>query len=171
MFNNNKKENESMSSNTSGKNLPSVNMISEGTKLKGTLTTKNDVRIAGTLDGEAEAEGKIIVSSTGKVDGNIQAVDADIAGNIDGEVRVTNKLILRKSATIEGDIYTKTILAEEGSQINGSFHMSENIKEEMKKKDNGLSKKFGSSPSKDSKDNDKKSDNSAAKGKSKVNKD
>ena len=168
MFNNNKKEKESMSSNKSGKNLPSVNMISEGTELKGTLKTKNDVRIAGTLDGEAEAEGKIIVSSTGKVEGNIEAVDADIAGNIDGEVRVTNKLILRKSATIEGDIYTKTILAEEGSQINGSFHMSENIKEEIKKNSNGLSSKLGSSKSKDK---NEKSDKSTTKGKSKVNKD
>ncbi|WP_445664845.1 bactofilin family protein [Fodinibius sp. AD559] len=164
MFNNNKKDKESMSSNKTGKNLPSVNMISEGTELKGTLETKNDIRIAGTLDGEAKAEGKIIVSSTGKVEGNIEAVDADIAGNVDGEVRVTNKLILRKSATIEGDIYTKTILAEEGSQINGSFHMSENIKDEIKK--NGLSSKLG-----DSKSNDDKSDNSANQGKSKVKKD
>lgn len=138
MFNNNnKKKSEPMNSNKSGKNLPSVNMISEGTKLNGTLNTKNDIRIAGTLDGEAKAEGKIIVSSTGTVDGNIEGVDADIAGRIDGEVRVTNKLVLRKSAVIEGDIYTKTILAEEGAQINGSFHMNENIESEMKK--SGLS--------------------------------
>ena len=166
MFNNNKKDKESMNSNKSDNNLPSVNMISEGTKLKGTLTTKNDVRIAGTLDGEAEAEGKIIVSSTGRVDGNIEAVDADIAGNIDGEVRVSNKLIFRKSATIEGDIYTKTILAEEGSQINGSFHMGENVKEEINKSSKRSSSKLGSSISKD--DN---SENSANKEKSKAKKD
>ena len=161
MFNNNKKSNETMSSNKSGKNLPSVNMISEGTDLKGTLTTKNDVRIAGKLDGEAKAEGKIIVSSTGQVDGNIEAEDADIAGKIDGEVRVTNKLILRKSATIEGDIYTKTILAEEGSQINGSFYMGENIKQEMKK--NGFS-----ANSIGSKEKDKNTKDSSKKDKSKA---
>lgn len=164
MFNNDKKKKTSMSSNKSGKNLPSVNMISEGTELKGTLETKNDIRIAGTLDGEAKAEGKIIVSSSGKVDGNIEAEDADIAGNIDGEVRVTNKLILRKSAVIEGDIYTKTILAEEGSQINGSFHMSENIKQEMKK--NGVSSGLKSGKEKDS-----KSGSSIGKDKSKIKKD
>lgn len=154
-----------MSSNKTGKNLPSVNMISEGTELKGTLETKNDVRIAGTLDGEAKAKGKVIVSSSGKVEGNIEAEDADIAGNIDGEVRVTNKLILRKSAVIEGDIYTKTILAEEGSQINGSFHMSENIKQEMKK--NGVSSGLKSGKKKE----DKKSTSSLGKDKSKAKKD
>lgn len=146
MFNNNKKKSsEPMNSNTSGKNLPSVNMISEGTTLNGTIDTQNDIRIAGKLDGEAKAKGKVIVSSSGKVDGNIEASDADIAGRIDGEVRVTSKLILRKSAIVEGDIYTKTILAEEGAQINGSFHMSENIKSEIKK--NGLSSKLKSSSS------------------------
>lgn len=159
MFNNDKKKKNSMSSNKSGKNLPSVNMISEGTKLKGTLNTKNDIRIAGTLDGEAKAEGKIIVSSTGKVDGNIEAVDADIAGNINGEVRVTNKLILRKSSAIDGDIYTKTILAEEGSKINGSFYMGDNIEEKMDK--NGVG-----SGLKNNKGSSKKSDKIVSKNKS-----
>lgn len=143
MFNNNKKKNTApMNANNSDKNLPSVNMISEGTHLNGTLETKNDIRIAGTLEGEAKAKGKIIVSSSGKIDGDLEAVDADIAGKLDGEVKVTNKLILRKSAIIEGDIYTKTILAEEGAQINGSFHMNENIKSEIES--NGLSSAFSS---------------------------
>lgn len=134
MFNNNKKTPEPMNSDNSGKNIPSVNMISEDTHLEGKLETKNDIRIAGTLDGEANAKGRVIISSSGKINGNIQAVDADIAGRIDGEIRVTGKLVLRKSAIIEGDIYTKTILAEEGAQINGSFHMSNDIKSEMKTK-------------------------------------
>ena len=158
MFNNNKKESsKSMNANKSGNNLPSVNMISEGTTVDGTVDTKNDIRIAGKLDGEARAKGKISVSSSGEVDGNIEAENADIAGRIDGEVRVTNKLVLRKSAIIEGDIYTKTILAEEGSQINGSFHMSENIESEIKK--NG---RLGSSKSTTS-----KTKNTSAKSKSK----
>lgn len=155
-----------MNSNKTGKNLPSVNMISEGTRLDGTLTTKNDVRIAGNLDGEAKAEGKIIVSSTGQVDGNIQGVDADIAGKINGEVRVTNKLVLRESAVIEGDIFTKTILAEEGAQINGSFHMNEDIESEINKK-NSLS---SSQKSKNGK-SDKKTTSGKTADKKKVKKD
>lgn len=152
MFNNNKKTDQApMNANNSDKNLPSVNMISEGTRLNGTIETQNDIRIAGTLEGEATAKGKIIVSSSGKIDGDLEAVDADIAGKIDGEVKVTNKLILRKSAIVEGDIYTKTILAEEGAQINGSFHMNENIKNQIdsKSKSGSLSGKFGSDKKKD----------------------
>jgi len=149
MFNNKKKQTETMSSSKNGRNLPSVNMISEGTVLKGTVKTKNDVRVAGKLDGEASAKGKIIVSSTGIVDGNIEATDADIAGKIEGEVRVSNKLILRKSAKVEGDIFTKTILAEEGAEINGSFHMGGDVKRQKKKKSISANSKPKKKKSKD----------------------
>ena len=159
MFNsNNKKKTDAMNSNKSSKNLPSVNMISEGTQLDGTLKTKNDIRVAGTLKGEAKADGKIIVSSSGKVDGNLEADNADIAGTVDGEVRVTSKLVLRKTAVVEGDIYTKTILAEEGAQINGSFHMSENIKTQMNS--NGTS---GKSAAKSAKSSSSTTDSSSKK--------
>ncbi|MDR8391120.1 polymer-forming cytoskeletal protein [Aliifodinibius sp. S!AR15-10] len=116
-----------MKNNSTGKNMPSVNMISEGTNLKGTLKTKNDIRIAGTLEGEAHAKGKLIISSSGRVEGDVKAVDADIAGNLEGEIRVNNKLILRKSAIIDGDIYAKNLLVEEGAQINGTCRMGEQV--------------------------------------------
>ena len=127
MFNSSNKNQKSpantVNTNTSGKNLPSINMISEGTELNGNLNTKNDIRIAGKLKGEAKAKGKLIISSTGIVDGDVDAVDADIAGTLKGEIHVSNKLILRQSAVVEGDIYTKSILVEEGAQVNGGFHM------------------------------------------------
>lgn len=111
--------------NESGKNMPSVNMISEGTHLKGNLKTKNDIRIAGTLEGEAKSKGKLIISSTGKIDGDVRTMDADIAGTLNGEIRVDNKLVLRKTAVIDGDIFTKNLLVEEGAQINGVCRMGE----------------------------------------------
>lgn len=124
--NNNKKSSAAkVNTNTSGNNLPSINMISEGTHVKGTLNTKNDIRIAGKLEGEAEAKGKLIIASTGVVDGDIEAVDADIAGKLMGEIHVSNKLILRQSAIVDGDIYTKALLVEEGAQINGACRMNE----------------------------------------------
>lgn len=124
--NNGKKTSASkVSSNSTGKNLPSINMISEGTQVTGNLNTKNDIRIAGKLEGEAKADGKLIISSSGSFNGDIEAVDADIAGKLKGEIHVSSKLILRQSAVIDGDIYTKSLLVEEGAQINGACHMSD----------------------------------------------
>jgi len=124
--NKNKKKASTVNTNSTGKNMPSVNMVSEGTRLTGTLKTKNDIRIAGNVEGEVNAKGKLIISSTGHVDGDIKASDADIAGKLQGEIHVSNKLILRESAVIDGDLYTKSLLVEEGAQINGACRMGEN---------------------------------------------
>lgn len=114
--------------NGSASQSPALNMISEGTKLKGTINSQNDVRIAGKAEGEVISKGKLIVTSTGVIEGNVKAADADVAGKVEGELRVTNKLILRQSAVIDGDIYTKTLIIEEGAQMNGSCRMGADSK-------------------------------------------
>lgn len=107
---------------------PAVNIISEGTKLKGNLNAQSDIRIGGFVDGEALSKGKLIITGKGKVAGNVTSADADIAGRVEGEVRVSNKLILRQNAIVDGNIYTKTLIVEEGAQINGACRMGEGSK-------------------------------------------
>ena len=102
---------------------PSLNMISEGTTLTGKIETQNDIRIAGKTDGEVSSKGKLIVTSSGVLEGGINAQDADIAGKVEGELRISNKLTLRQSAVVNGDIYTKTLIVEEGAEMNGACNM------------------------------------------------
>ncbi|MEX1061998.1 MAG: polymer-forming cytoskeletal protein [Balneolaceae bacterium] len=109
-------------SNSSG-GPPTLNMISEGTRLTGDIHSDNDIRISGNVEGEARSKGKVILTSSGRVKGNIRAGDADIAGKLDGELFIEGKLVLRESAVIDGDIHTKTLLVEEGAQISGNCNM------------------------------------------------
>jgi len=100
-------------------------MISEGTTIKGPIKSSNDIRIAGRLEGEAICKGKVIVSSSANIDGNITSTEADIAGKIIGTIKVSNKLSLRQTADVGGDIYTKVLIVEEGAQLNGNCKMGE----------------------------------------------
>lgn len=113
-------------------NLASVNMVSEGTKIIGKLITESDIRVAGTIDGETDVEGRVIVSTTGVVEGNVQATNADIAGRINGEVHADNQLTLRESARVECDIYAESLVVEEGAVFNGSCYMRDNSEEDNK---------------------------------------
>lgn len=122
MFNN-KSNNPQNNVNGTTQKSPSLNMISEGTKIKGTIKSHNDIRIAGRLEGEVICKGKVIISSTAQVDGNISSAEADIAGKIEGTIKVSSKLSLRQSAIVGGDIFTKTLIVEEGAQINGNCRM------------------------------------------------
>lgn len=135
MLNSNKTNNTSSNMSDNNNHSPAVNIISEGTKLKGDLNSQTDVRIAGTIDGEATSKGKLIVTGNGKIVGNITSSDADVAGRVEGEVRVSNKLTLRESAIIDGNIYTKTLIVEEGAQINGACRMGSDAKTLSQKSD------------------------------------
>lgn len=142
MFNKEEKKTVSGQKNQS----PSLNMISEGTTLNGTINTQNDIRIAGKTDGELTSKGKLIVTSSGKVEGDVNAQDADIAGKVDGELRVNNKLILRQSAVVNGDIYTKTLIVEEGAEMNGACRMGSDAGKSKKSSVSNISDKTGAKP-------------------------
>lgn len=135
MLNSKKSSNNKASNNNNANQSPAVNILSEGTKLKGDLNSQTDIRIAGTIDGEAMSKGKLIVTANGKIVGNITSADADIAGRIEGEVKVSNKLTLRETAVIDGNIYTKTLIVEEGAEINGSIRMGSDSKSLSQKSD------------------------------------
>ncbi|MCC5940957.1 MAG: polymer-forming cytoskeletal protein [Balneolaceae bacterium] len=115
--------------NNTAQKTPSLNMISEGTHIKGTINSKSDLRIAGRIDGDCICKGKIIVTSSANLSGNLIATDADVSGFVDGTVKVANRLTLRQSARVGGDIFTKVFVVEEGAQLNGSCKMGDNSSE------------------------------------------
>ncbi|MGM0506482.1 MAG: bactofilin family protein [Bacteroidota bacterium] len=123
------KQNKSKSPAASNSTAPDVSMISKGTRLEGDIHAKGDLRISGNVTGTASSDGKLVITSTGRVEGNVKAGEVDIAGMIDGELRVSSKLILRSSAVINGDLYAKTLLVEEGAQIRGHCRMTEESSE------------------------------------------
>lgn len=118
---NTKPQNSAKKKNMSGE--PSINIICAESVFTGTLKSKCDLRISGTIEGEVHAEGKCIVAESGTVRGDLASIEADIAGTISGELKVSNRLILRSSAKITGDIQTKILMIEEGAHIDGSCKM------------------------------------------------
>src|SRR5687768_17573348 len=48
---------------------PSVNIIGAGTVIEGDIKSESDIRIDGTLNGSLITKGKLVLGSTGMVDG------------------------------------------------------------------------------------------------------
>ncbi|TVQ68252.1 MAG: polymer-forming cytoskeletal protein [Balneolaceae bacterium] len=110
--------------NGTANKMPNLNMISEGTSVKGTINSKSDIRIAGRIEGEIVCKGKVIISSPAEIEGNISSIEADVAGKVRGILKITGKVTLRNTAQMIGDIITKSLVVEEGAFINGSCRMS-----------------------------------------------
>lgn len=107
----------------SGKSDAIGTILGQETLLEGLLTTSETVRIDGLLKGEIRSEGSVIIGETGKVDGNIHALNILVAGLVDGNITIDERMEVTSTGMIVGDIVTKILVIEEGGSFKGNCSM------------------------------------------------
>lgn len=105
-----------------------VNQIKAGTHIEGEVKSSGDMRIDGTLKGKIHTQGKLVVGTTGKIEGEIVCQNAEIHGEINGKITVTELLSLKSSSKLLGDIVIGKLSIEPGSQFSGSCYMGNAVK-------------------------------------------
>ena len=110
----------------------SINLIGAGTEITGDITCKGDVRIDGMVKGNIHSVSKVVLGSTGKVEGTITCANADISGALSGNIKISELLFLKSSAKIDGDIYTSKMVVESGAIFTGKCHMDSMQKTDKK---------------------------------------
>ncbi|MBS1636406.1 MAG: polymer-forming cytoskeletal protein [Bacteroidetes bacterium] len=106
----------------------SINLIGSGTSITGDITSNGDVRIDGTLTGNIQTSGKLVIGSSGKIEGNIVCQNADVSGEINGTLSVTELLVLKASAKVLGDIETGKLSIEPNALFTGMCKMGAIVK-------------------------------------------
>ena len=102
----------------------SVNLIGNGTHLVGDVKSNGDFRIDGSLKGNIEVKGKLVVGPQGSVEGEITCQNADVSGIIKGKINAADLLTLKSTAKINGDITTGKIAIEPDAQFSGTCSMA-----------------------------------------------
>ena len=113
----------------------SVNLIGNGTKIVGDITSTGDVRIDGHLTGNIAISGKFVLGVNGVVDGNIASGNADLSGEVRGVVHVSETLSLKSTAKINGDIITSKLMIEPGAIFTGTCNMGAKVKNMVQNSD------------------------------------
>ena len=129
MFGKNKNESpsNSTSSNTSSSNA--LNSLVSGTTIEGKIVTTNDLRIDGTIVGNLECKGKLIIGKNGSIEGEINCDNAVVEGKINGIIKVNNLLHLKPTAYVDGEVKTGQMVVDPGGIMNGTCEMgSQKIK-------------------------------------------
>jgi len=103
--------------------VPSINLLSSGTEVKGEIRLSGDFRIDGTFSGTINCKGKVVVGPTGRIDGEIICQNADFSGEVKATVKVTELLTLKETARFTGDITTNKISIEPGAKFSGNCTM------------------------------------------------
>ena len=107
----------------------SVNIIGHGTIIEGEVTSNGDIRIDGTVKGSVSTKAKLVIGSSGNVEGDVFCQNADISGSIKGKANVGEMLFLKANGKINGDINTGKLVVEVGASFTGNCNMGPSIKD------------------------------------------
>ena len=98
--------------------------IGSDTKVEGTLITHSSVRIDGSVVGGVCADGTVVLSQSGQIEGNVMAENIIIAGVVDGNLTIKDKTNIEPTGEVYGDITTSKILIDEQSVFQGKCNMN-----------------------------------------------
>jgi len=127
MFNKNKSKEKG--DNTSGSSILSGSVV-----LTGGITTETDLRIDGTINGNVDCQGLLVLGDQGDVTGNLKGKNVIIMGKLLGDVNVSERITLKSSSYVKGEIKARNIEIEPGAVFIGNCLMEQH--EVFKEQDN-----------------------------------
>ena len=107
-----------------------INIITVGTLIKGDITATGDFRLDGTLEGNIQLNGKLVVGDSGVVNGNVLCQNANIIGTVNGNLSVKELLSLHVTARVKGDILINKLSIEPGAVFTGKCRMLDEVRQQ-----------------------------------------
>ncbi len=98
-------------------------VIAKDLLVTGKLSGEGVVQIEGTVEGEIVLKGYVIVASTGRVKGPVEADVIRVAGEVEGNLISHDHVQLERTGTITGDVTTVSFVIENGGRLNGRTTM------------------------------------------------
>ncbi|MFV0419706.1 MAG: polymer-forming cytoskeletal protein [Dysgonomonas sp.] len=99
-------------------------LLSQSTTFSGEISSKDDLRIDGCLEGNISCEGKVIIGPDGSVTGNIRSQSIELMGKINGDIIVYDIVRLKSASYFKGEITAVNLEIEAGANFFGTCKMA-----------------------------------------------
>ncbi len=93
----------------------------------GNIRAKDAVRVEGSVTGDVETEGSLIVSATGKVKGNVKGSSIIIGGTLEGDLTSGGRTEVASTGKVIGNIRTNSLVVDENAVFQGQCIMNSEI--------------------------------------------
>lgn len=110
---------------TDDKGNNQLTSLSNHSIIKGDCSIEGDLRIDGTVEGNIQCTGKIVIGPEGKIKGNIRCAHACLHGTIVGDAYVKDEFTLKANSVMLGNIYTAKLEIEAQAKFNGACHTND----------------------------------------------
>jgi len=99
-------------------------VVGDGATIEGTVRSDRSIRVFGTVQGEIESKGRVVVEESAKVSARITADQVTVLGQVDGSIECAGRLEIASSARVAGDVAAATLVIQEGAVVEGNLRMS-----------------------------------------------
>jgi len=97
--------------------------IGQGVVVDGRITSAQDLRIDGKVDGTIEVGNHgLIIGASAVVKANLAARTIVISGAVNGNVTATDRVDLHATGSVEGDITSPRLIMADGAFVKGSVN-------------------------------------------------
>jgi cytoskeletal protein CcmA (bactofilin family) len=94
--------------------------ITQGIRIKGEITGKEDLFIDGTLEGKLDlGNASVTVGPNGKVKADVSAREVVVRGQLDGKIEGRERVQLWNSGRVTGEVRTERLAIEDGALLRG----------------------------------------------------
>lgn len=99
--------------------VPSINMLGVGSIITGDIEIKGDLRIDCKVIGNILCSGKLLVGSSGSIEGTIKCQIAEISGEVKGDIFASSQglVTLKETSIFTGSIDTDKLVVESGAKL------------------------------------------------------
>lgn len=119
--------------------------ISQGIKIKGEISGKEDLFIDGTLEGKLDLSGaSVTIGPNGKVKADIQAREIVVRGNVQGKLTGRDRVQLWNTGQVAGEVQTERLAIEDGAVLRGKVETGKPIGKSSESSSSAAAAKAGS---------------------------
>jgi cytoskeletal protein CcmA (bactofilin family) len=98
--------------------------LDRGSHLRGDLQFETHFRVHGSLTGEVNTEGELIVGEGGVVEGQLRVGQIIISGLVKGSINAAAKVQITSTGKVYADVETPSLIVEDGALFEGKCTMS-----------------------------------------------
>ena len=97
-----------------------VAWIGQGVTIEGTITSKQDIRIDGHVQGTIEVgDQELVLGPNSDVKADVNARSVLVGGKLEGDVTVTERLQIQSTGVLLGDVVAPRLIIQDGGMLRG----------------------------------------------------
>ncbi len=108
-------------------------LIGAGSVCDGDFRCSGSARIDGTVNGNVDVDGTLIIGTVGKINGDVLAKSVQVGGEVVGDINAPERAELTATAKVLGNLTTNVIVIDENAVFQGSVNMNQEVPERKNK--------------------------------------